>query len=172
MKKIFACTLIALGCMAGTAQAANEVHFLGAVNAKTCDLAPEFGGAVGATVQLGTVNANATGQAVDFALKPSGNMDDCAGLTNANIASVAWGGGEFTPTGLRNASGEAADAHMLLKHKNAIEGTDTAINSNNLLTTLAGDKVITDGFQYSAQLVGGADVGAFAATASYVVAYQ
>ncbi|HGE8242614.1 hypothetical protein LZT27_21815 [Aeromonas veronii] len=172
MKKIFACTLIALGCMAGTAQASTEVNFLGAVNAKTCDLAPEFGGAVDATVQLGTVAAGETGTAVDFVLKPNGDTTDCAALTNANVASVAWGGGEFTSVGLRNVSGNAADAHMLLKHKNAIEGANTPITSSKLLTTIKGDTLNAGGFQYSAQLVGGADVGTFVASAAYVVAYQ
>lgn len=172
MKKIFACTLIALGCMAGTAHAANEVHFLGAVSSTTCDLTPEFGGAMGTTVELGTVALSTQGSSVGFALKPTdATANACAALTQANIVTVGWAGSEFTPQGLRNLSGNATDAWVKLDHTNNTGGS-AAINSSNLLSSVAGDVLLKDGLVYTAQLNGGAVAGQFIGAAKYAVSYR
>lgn len=172
MKKIFACTLIALGCMAGTAHAANEVHFLGAVSTTTCDLTPDFGGAMGATVDLGTVNVGTAGSDVSFTLKPTdAAVATCAALTQANTVTVGWAGSEFTPQGLRNLSGNATDAWVKLDHTNNTGGS-AAINSSNLLSSVAGDVLLQDGLVYTAQLNGGAVAGQFIGAAKYSVSYR
>lgn len=173
MKKIFACTLIALGCMAGTAQASTEVHFLGSVNAITCDLVPDVGGAINKTIPLGTVAPSAQGSIVDFALKPDGNnISGCAALDSTNKVSVAWGGNSFDANGLRNVSGDAVGSTVKLLHKNASEGGNTPITANQLLTSVDGDVLKANGLLYSAQLTGGTTPGTFIAAAAYSVAYN
>ncbi|MGL5038158.1 MAG: fimbrial protein [Aeromonas sp.] len=164
MKKIFACTLIALGCMAGTAQAAT-LEFTGSVNAPTCDIAPEVVG----PIDLGAVSISKLGTAVPFALKPVVGTGDCDALTAEHTATLAWSG-DFTAEGLINPAATAADSVLILT---ATNGSDVnAVTTGALTNTLLGDELTSDGFAYTAQLQGGVKPGDFTATATYTVTYQ
>ncbi|MGL5302040.1 MAG: hypothetical protein ACRC9M_00310 [Aeromonas sp.] len=164
MKKIFACTLIALGCMAGTAQA-GTMDFTGSVSAPTCDLAPDVAG----PIDLGAVSIGKTSTPVQFALKPTPGTGDCDALTAEHTATLAWSG-DFDATGLTNPTAAAADSVLILT---ATNGRDVnAVTTGALTNTLPGDTLTAEGFAYSAELQGGVKPGDFTATATYTVTYQ
>ncbi|MGL4666765.1 MAG: hypothetical protein ACRCWR_02400 [Saezia sp.] len=170
MKKIFACTLIALGCMAGTAHASQgEVRFIGSVTDITCDIVPDVGGAVKDTVQLGRVAIGSVADVVNFKLAPNPTGDECLGLTG-KTANIAWTG-NFTEAGLANHTGTATDAWVKIDAVNS-EGTNKAITSTNTASDWTGDKLLSEGAQFTAQLNGGNVAGNFETAAAFVVSYK
>ncbi|MFB2832056.1 fimbrial protein, partial [Aeromonas jandaei] len=120
MKKLLiaAAITISFAGAVNTASASNgDVQFIGAVTSVTCDLQPEVSGAVGATVQLGTVEASGTGSAVEFSLKTVAGQAGCASLTG-KTATITWAG-NLTSNGLGNTGGKANDAWVELKGVNS-----------------------------------------------------
>lgn len=171
MKKIFACSLIALGCMAGTAHAGSgEVRFLGAVTDTTCDLLPEVDGSVNNLVQLGTAGIDGKAGQKTFKLVLNPAQPDCAALPDDQVATIAWGG-MFNEQGLTNQSGLATDAWVNIKTVNAT-GTQTDINSTSHAADWTGDTLKATGAEFTAELNGGKIPGDFASAAAFVVAYK
>lgn len=174
MKKGIIASIIALGFIGTAAQAAqNEVIFLGAVTATTCDLTTTVGGVAqpNGVVQLGTVAPSTDGQAVQFALKAANPADPaCAALTNTQTATVNWASATLGATGFGPTSGAAVDSLVLVNSINS--KTPGAINGNSSIVDFTADKVLTDGLQFDAKLKGGATVGDFKSVASFAVAYK
>ncbi|TQN75414.1 UNVERIFIED_ORG: hypothetical protein FHU00_5024 [Citrobacter freundii] len=174
MKKSIIASVVALGMIGGTAHAASEVIFSGAVSATTCELAPSVNGSMPANqvITLPVVAPNTTGAAVDFAMKPvNPTAAGCQGLAGKTV-SVDWSGVNLGAQGfMPNPGSVADDAVVLLTAKNSTAG-NTAITSSNSVADFNADLVTTDGLQFDAKTKGGAKSGNFQSTASFTVAYK
>ena len=174
-KSILVLSILSTALLSGTASAANEVRFLGAVTDVTCDLVPEVGGAVKNVVQLGAVKPFKTGATdhngaeIDFALKPA-NGATCAAIDTLT-ATIAFDG-NLNTQGLGAQSGAADDANVLIKAKNAQNNDTTPLVQGKNTRTFDGTDINTDGAQFSAQLVGGTKIGDFQTAIAYAVSYQ
>ncbi|MGG5137040.1 fimbrial protein [Escherichia coli] len=170
MKKLMVASAIAMSLMAGSAMASQgDVQFFGNVSATTCDVTPEVNGAVTSMVQLGTVTPNGLGNEIDVAFKATNPAGDSCTALSGKTASFAWAG-NLNAEGIGAQGGLAQDAHVILKPVNG--NTTDAINSANTVVTFEADKATTEGFQFTAQLQGGATPGDFQTAAAYAVTYQ
>lgn len=171
MKKIFACTLIALGCMAGSAQAATgDVRFVGAVTDTTCDLVPEVGGSINNLIQLGTAAIDGAAGKKEFSLTINPTQTSCTTLPEDKVATIAWSG-PLDANGLANQSGAATDAWVNIKTVNAT-GTQKDIKSTDHAADFSGAALAGRGAVFTAELNGGKIPGEFASAAAFVVAYK
>ncbi|MBJ9214361.1 fimbrial protein [Citrobacter freundii] len=175
MKKSIIASVVVLGMIGGTAHAASEVIFSGAVSAKTCELAPSVNGGVPANqvVTLATAEPNQEGVATTFVMKPvNPTASGCTGLTDQNTISVGWSGSTLGAQGFKANPGSAAsDAVVLLTAKNS-KTANTPITASAPSVDFAGDKLTTDGLEFDAKTKGGAVAGNFTSTASFTVAYK
>ncbi|TQN75817.1 UNVERIFIED_ORG: hypothetical protein FHU00_4859 [Citrobacter freundii] len=175
MKKSIIASVVALGMIGGTAHAASEVIFNGAVSATTCELAPSVNGNTlpNQVVTLATADLNKEGAATTFSMKPADpTAAGCTGLTDQNTISVGWSGANLGAQGFKaNPGSVASDAIVLLTAKNS-KTADTVINVSAPSVDFAGDKLATDGLQFEAKTKGGAVAGNFTSTASFTVAYK
>lgn len=172
MKKSIIASIIALGVLGGTAHAANEVTFLGSVNAATCDLTTSVNGAAqpNQVVQLGTVQAGQTGTAVEFAMKPAdASAQGCQNL-NTKTVTVSWASSALNADGFGATSGAATDAVVLVNSVNS--KTPGAVNANTSTVDFDGANLTTDGLKFNAQLKGGQTEGDFKSVAAFAVAYK
>ncbi|WP_105263811.1 MULTISPECIES: fimbrial protein [unclassified Escherichia] len=179
MKKlVLGSAILAVLGMASTAMAANSgtVNFTGAVTTATCDLSVQDGaGANISSVDLGTLmnNSTADGTAVSFKLVPQ----DAACLAKNN-ATMNWTSPTLTATGFGNSAPNGTNAYMIMSTSNStatssagriIKQGQTAFD----YTTATGG---IQSFDFAAQLkrpvTGTMTPGAFAASASYTVAYK
>ncbi|MFB2962667.1 fimbrial protein, partial [Aeromonas jandaei] len=142
--------------------------FIGAVTSVTCDLQPEVSGAVGATVQLGTVEASGTGSAVEFSLKTVAGQAGCASLTG-KTATITWAG-NLTAQGVGNQGGRATDAWVELKGVNSAATTPVTASSSRV--EFEGNKINSEGAKFTAALKAGTAVGDFKSVTAFVVAYN
>lgn len=173
MKKSIIASVVALGVMSGYAHA-DQVIFTGAVTANTCQLAPSVNGNTLANqvVALPDVAPGATGNAVNFAMKPSNPAAaGCANLAGKTV-SVGWSGAGLSAEGFKaNPGSVASDATVLLTAKNS-KTANTAINATVSAVEFEADKLTADGLQFEAKAKGGAQAGNFQSTASFTVAYK
>lgn len=171
MKKIFACTLIALGCMAGTAQAATgDVRFVGAVTDTTCDLVPEVSGSINNLIQLGTAAIDGKAGLKEFSLTLNPTQEGCTALPDDKVATISWSG-PLNANGLTNQSGAATDAWVNIKTVNAT-GAQKDINGTDHAADFTGAALKAKGAAFTAELNGGKVPGEFASAAAFVVAYK
>lgn len=171
MKKFFACTLIALGCMASTAHAGTgEVRFVGVVTDTTCDLVPEVGGSINNLIQLGSAAIDGKAGLKEFALTLNPAQSDCTALSDEKIATISWSG-PLNENGLGNQSGIATDAWVNIKTVNA-SGTQKDIKSTDHAANFTGAALKAKGAAFTAELNGGKIPGEFASAAAFVVAYN
>lgn len=175
MKKLMIASAIAMTMAAGSAMASQgEIQFFGNVTAQTCDLVPEIGGAVNNMIQLGTVTTKSgsgsthQGRAIEFTLKPKAG-EACTEAAQLG-ATIAWDGNLGTQ-GVVNQGGQAVDAHVVLLAKNATT-LNTPITSEKHFAEFAADKLKGEGYQFSAQLIGGATPGDFQSASAYAVTYK
>lgn len=176
MKKLMIASAIAMTMAAGSAMASQQgdIQFFGNVTAQTCDLVPEIGGAVNNMIQLGTVTTNSgsgtthQGQAIEFTLKAK----DANACTDAKQlgATIAWDG-NLGAQGVVNQGGQATDAHVVLLAKNATTA-NSPITSGKNFAEFAKDKLATEGYQFTAQLIGGTTPGDFQSASAYAVTYK
>ncbi|HCC1352343.1 TPA: major pilin PefA [Salmonella enterica subsp. enterica serovar Paratyphi C] len=172
MKKSIIASIIALGVLGGTAHAANEVTFLGAVSATTCDLTTSVNGAAqpNQVVQLGTVQANQTGNAVEFAMKPADPTAQACGNLAQKTATITWASAALDGEGFGATSGTAADAKVLVDSVNS--KAPGAVNANASSVDFDGANLTTDGLKFTAKLKGGQTEGDFKSVASFAVTYK
>ncbi|EMW7875318.1 fimbrial protein [Escherichia coli] len=169
MKKIIIASAIAMTMSAGSAMASQgDIQFFGNVTEITCDVTPEVGGAVTDLVQLGTVEKGMVGDEVDLVLKATSTGGSCAQLAG-KTASIAWNG-NLTSDGIGAQGGLAQDAYVILKPSNGND--DTAITSTDHVADFNAEKVISDGFKFTAQLKGGNTPGDFQTAAAFAVTYK
>ncbi|HGE5896224.1 TPA: fimbrial protein [Escherichia coli] len=174
MKKSIIASIIALGVLGGTAHAANEVTFLGAVNAATCDLTTSVNGAAqpNQVVQLGTVQVGKEGTAVDFAMKPAdAAAPGCQGLDTKTV-TISWASAALNADGFGATSGAASDATVLVNNVNAKTNPGAAVNANASSVEFNGADLKADGLKFQAKLKGGQTEGDFKSVASFAVAYK
>lgn len=176
-KSLFAVSALALAVMSGSAMAANDVQFIGAVTDTTCNLVPEVNGATVNVVHLGTVATGAAGKPVEFTLK-RGSDAGCSALTNTGAptsATIGWQG-PFNAAGLSNQSGTATGAVMTLKTVNAKDTQKTITNAVSSadfdVSKIATSAGTADGAKFEATLTGGATAGTFISSAAFAVAYK
>ncbi|TQO04742.1 UNVERIFIED_ORG: hypothetical protein FHU01_4471 [Citrobacter freundii] len=174
MKKSIIASVVALGMIGGTAHAAPEVIFSGAVSTTTCELAPSVNGSMPANqvVTLATVAPNAEGAATTLTLKAVDPNDaGCKGLDDQKTISVGWSGVNLGALGFKANPGSVADdAVVLLTAKNATQ--NAAITASTPSVDFAGGKLAAEGLQFDAKTKGGAKSGNFTSTASFTVAYK
>ena len=158
-------TIASLG-MISIAQAAtpNEVVFIGAVSAKTCELVPEVNGAVNNLIDLGTVAPSATGTAVAFKFKAV-DIADCASI--AMVTTMQWSGA-LGATGLEMTSGTAKGTTVLLASTGATAANITKTTDSAVFTVAE----VTAGAPYTATLKAGTVAGNFRTAAAYSVSYK
>ncbi|CAD6106152.1 fimbrial protein [Escherichia coli] len=178
MKKVFIASAIAMAMASGSAAANQqaEVQFLGVVTEVTCDITPSVNGNTSSVVQLGTIQKGQSGQWVDFALKAKDPAAaGCAGLTGANKVATVVFQGPLGDKGLENTSGTATDATVSLKTVNAKDTAEQTINKTTNSINFAAEKILSDGYQFKAQLnsdnVTGT-AGTFDSALAYAVVYN
>lgn len=173
MKKSIIASIIALGVLGGAANAANnEVTFLGAVNATTCDLTTSVNGAAqpNQVVQLGTVAPKGTGDVVDFAMKPADpTAAGCQNLAGKTV-TISWASSALGAEGFSATSGAADDATVLVNSVNS--KAPGVVNANTHIIDFDGANLTGDGLKFNAQLQGGNKEGDFKSVASFAVAYK
>lgn len=171
--------LIALFGLLGVcaAQAASiidtDVQFNGRVTALTCELLPEFGGAVDTTIQLGTVGVGEEGDKVSFALKADTSDPACATLAEQAAVEIEWssGTGIFTAAGLSTPSSEASDAIIVIASM-PLGALGAEVNTTNNLSSFTGADIFAEGARFTAALHAGQVPGDVIATAMYSVVYK
>ncbi|EAB2297763.1 fimbrial protein PefA [Salmonella enterica] len=182
-KSVLAMSALSLALVSGVATAnvndanlqANNVRFLGAVTATTCNLVPHVNGSVTNVVHVGTVTAGGTGDAAEFSLKPDGKNDcssvvDTNNSANSKTAHIAFMGA-LTDQGLSNQSGTATDANLEIVATNSTNTTDPITQSDDVRQVL-GTTLMKDGATFTATLHGGTAVGDFQSAIAYQVSYQ
>ncbi len=174
MKLMFIASAIAMTMAAGTAMASHgEIKFFGNVTAQTCDLVPEIGGAINNMVQLGTVTTKGDGtthegKAINFVLKAK---DATACVNAGELGAVITWDGNLGTEGVVNQGGMATDAYVVLLAKNA-QSANTKITSSQNSATFDKSKLAGEGYEFSAQLIGGTNPGDFRSASAYVVTYK
>ncbi|ELD0440774.1 fimbrial protein [Escherichia coli] len=169
MKKLILATAIAMASFSALASQ-GEVRFFGNVTSATCDVTPVVDGHVTDMIQLGTVKTNATGEEIPFSFKATNaSGEECPSLTG-KTATITWSG-PITDQGIANQTGLAEDAYVILRAENATDGNDAITTAKNS-SQFNAEKAISDGFQFTAQLQGGATPGDFETAAAYAVTYQ
>lgn len=175
MKKGIIASVIALGMIGGTAHAASNVIFSGAVSTTTCELAPSVNGSILANqvVTLPTAEPNKTGAVATFAMKAvDPSAAGCTALTDNNTISINWSGSNLGAAGfMANPGSMASDAVVLLTAKNS-KVADSVITASASSVDFAGSKLGTDGLKFDAKTKGGALSGNFTSTASFTVSYK
>lgn len=168
-KTLLAITTIASLGMISTAQAANEITFNGAVNALTCELAPDVNGSIAGLLYLGTAPQNGKADTVAFKFKAK-DVDNCGGILAGNAVTMAWSGSALGATGLEMTSGAAAGAWVELTTA-PLTAAAVSITSGTPDATFTGADLV-DGLSYTATLNGGGTAGNFRTAAAYTVAYN
>ncbi|EKQ5888511.1 hypothetical protein P5851_004414 [Salmonella enterica] len=182
-KSVLAMSALSLALVSGVATAnvndanlqANNVRFLGAVTATTCNLVPHVNGSVTNVVNVGTVGTGGQGTPVEFSLKPDGK-NDCSSVVdtttpaNNKTAHIAFMGA-LTDQGLSNQSGTATDANLVIFATNSTQTTDPITQSDDV-RQIEGINIMGDGATFTATLHGGTVVGDFQSAIAYQVSYQ
>ena len=161
-------TIASLG-MISTAQAAtpNEVTFIGAVSAKTCELVPEVNGSINNLIDLGTAAPTKKGTLVAFKFTAK-TPADCA--TAAMTTTMQWSGGALGAAGLEMTSGTAKGTFVTLTAKPAAGDVIIKNTSDSAAFTVAD---LTAGLDYTAVLDATSGVaGNFRTAAAYSVSYK
>lgn len=176
MKKIVIATAVAAfissgSVMAATSSGTGEVQFFGNVSASTCNVKPEVEGGVNTLIQLGTVQTNGLGSEIPFALKADNSDGTCSSLGDSQSATVSWDG-PLNDTGVTNQSGSATDAVVLVKAVNTADSNSVNITSGQNSAEFIENKVMTDGYKFTAQLQGGTTPGDYKSALAYAVTYK
>ena len=159
-------TIASLG-MISTAQAAtapNEVTFIGAVSATTCELVPEVNGTIMNLIDLGVATPGNPATPVNFKFKAK-TPADCG---TTETITMQWSGPAIGANGLEMTSGTAIGTVVALEAKPA----SGPVNITN--TSDSADFTNTDllaGLDYTATLNGGT-AGSFRTAAAYTVSYR
>ncbi|MBO2656073.1 hypothetical protein I6M49_21760 [Shewanella algae] len=149
------------------------VNFTGSVSKITCNIEPEINGGEVNTIQLGVVGADETGDLVSFSLRPTPGSscdlgDDTTGIKSS---SVTWVSSALNSVGLGNQTGAASDAYALLK--SAGSSPSDVTRDNPVASFTRADLTGNAGaMPFTIQLKAGKTVGAYAASATYLVAYE
>lgn len=175
---------LSLALLSGTTSAATDdvtpqdnIRFVGAVTAVTCDLEVDVNGSVTNMVQLGTVNKNSTGKDVNFKLKPKADQDpaNCDWGTGVGALTQAVIGfaGPLDAEGLKNqltGSGVATDAYTLIT---AVNGDKTtALKQGDATRTFTTADLESEGAQFTAKLQGKDEAGLYQSALAFNVYYQ
>ncbi|MWM72152.1 fimbrial protein [Escherichia coli] len=181
MKKYIIASIVGMGIISGTSTACisvahaannNEVTFLGAVNAQTCNLSTSVNGTAqpNQVVQLGTVQVGQTSSPVIFAMTPTNPTDPGCVVMKTKTITVSWASSALNTTGFGATSGTATDAVVLVNSVNAKKSG--AVNANASTVEFDGAKLATEGLKFNASLKGGTIEGNFKSVASFAVAYK
>lgn len=196
-KSVLAISALSLALLAGNASArtndvtdANNVRFLGAVSAMTCNLVPWVNGSVNNVVNVGVAASKDKGPVVNFALKANPTDTNCSGLAGnatanpainaASSVSIAFMG-PLDTKGLANQSGSASDAWVEIIATNADNNKNTtAITQGDVIRDIAIANIwditagapVATGATFTAQLNGGTQIGDYQSAIAYQVSYN
>lgn len=181
MKKSIIASIVAMGLFSGLTQAAEkEVQSVGAVTTVTCDLESSVDGSdtlMPNVIHLGEAKVGGgKGTAVAFTFKPKqdqANIASCNTMQDNGSLNIIWTG-SFENGGLKNISGDAADAHVKIQATNATGASNNKVIMTNGEKHAFSPALLKDGtgLKYTATLAAGNTPGKVETAAKFNLEYK